>query len=48
MIKNVAESMGRDWKTIALAVDELPPFHVLVIPKQIRRPLIVTTAPRVN
>jgi hypothetical protein len=25
MIKNVAQSMGRDWKQLAAAVDELPP-----------------------
>lgn len=47
MIKNVAEAMGRDWQTIAAAVDELPPYHVLVIPKQIRRPMVVTSAPKV-
>lgn len=48
MIKNVAEAMGRDWRTIAQAVDELPPFHTLVIPKQIRRPMIITSAPKVS
>jgi hypothetical protein len=47
MIKAVAEGMGRDWRVIAAAVDELPPFHALTIPKQIRRPMIVTTAPKV-
>lgn len=46
MIKTVSESMGRDWRTVAAAVDELPPFHVLVIPKQIRMPMIVTSAPK--
>jgi hypothetical protein len=46
MIQTVAESMGRDWRVIASAVDELPPYHVLVIPKQIRMPLIITTAPK--
>jgi hypothetical protein len=48
MIKNVAEAMGRDWRMIAQAADELPPFHVLVIPKQIRRPMVVTSAPKVS
>ena len=48
MIKNVAEAMGRDWRMIALAVDELPPYHTLTIPKQIRMPMIVTTAPKVS
>lgn len=46
MIKNVAEAMGRDWKMIAQAVDELPPYHTLTIPKQIRAPMIVTIAPK--
>jgi len=46
MVKNVAESMGRDWRTVAAAVDELPDYHVLVIPKRIRSPMIVTSAPK--
>jgi hypothetical protein len=46
MIKNVAEAMGRDWKLVAAAIDELPPFHTLTIPKQIRSPMLVTTAPK--
>lgn len=48
MIQAIAESMGRNWKFIAAAVDELPPYHCLTIPKQIRRPMIVTMAPRVS
>lgn len=48
MIKSVGESMGRDPKELAAAVDEMPPFHVLVVPKQIRRPLIATSAPKVS
>ncbi len=46
MIKNVAEAMGRDWRLVAAAIDELPPFHTLTIPKQIRAPMLVTTAPK--
>jgi hypothetical protein len=46
MIKNVAQSMGRDWKQLAAAVDELPPFHVCVIPRgKSGGPLICTSAP---
>ena len=48
MIKNVAEAMGRDWRVIAMAVDELPPYHTLTIPKQIRRPMIITMAPKIS
>jgi hypothetical protein len=47
MIKAVAESMGRDWRTLADIVDELPPFHVLVIHKNIRAPMVMTKAPKV-
>lgn len=46
MVKAVAESMGRDWRVIAAAVDELPAYHVLVIPKQRRAPMMITSAPK--
>jgi energy-coupling factor transporter ATP-binding protein EcfA2 len=47
MIQNVAEAMGRDWKQLAAGVDELPPFHVLVIPRgKSGGPLICTSAPK--
>jgi hypothetical protein len=46
MIKTVAEAMGREWHDLAEAVDELPPFHVLVIPKQIRKPMVLTHPPK--
>lgn len=46
MIKNVAESMGRDWKALAAAVDELPPYHVCVIPRgKSGGPFVCTSAP---
>jgi hypothetical protein len=48
MIKNVAESMGRDWREVAAIVDELPPYHTLTIPKQIRRPMLITSAPKIS
>ena len=49
MIKNLAEDMGRDWRVLAEAVDELDPFYVLVIPRgKNGGPMILTTAPRVN
>jgi len=48
MIKVVAEAMGREWHDLADAVDELPPFHVLVIPKKIRDPMILTHAPKLG
>jgi hypothetical protein len=47
MIENVAKSMGRDWRELAAAVDELPPFHVLVVPRgKNGGPFICTSAPK--
>jgi hypothetical protein len=48
MIKAVAEAMGRDWKMTASVIDELPPFHVLIVPKSIRAPMVITSAPKVG
>ena len=48
MIKAVAEAMGRDWRGMAEAIDLLPPFHTLTIPKQIRAPMLITSAPKVS
>ena len=48
MVKTVAEAMGRPWKELGAAVDELPPYHVLVIPKRIRAPMVLTHAPRLS
>ena len=46
MIKNVARAMGRDWNALGQAVDELPKFYVLVIPRgRNGGPMILTTAP---
>jgi hypothetical protein len=46
MIKNIASSMGREWRDLAAGVDELPPFHVLVIPRgKSGGPLVCTSAP---
>lgn len=47
MLKTVAEAMGRPWRDLEAMVDELPEFHVLVIPKRIRDPLVLTHAPLV-
>lgn len=46
MIKTIAESMGRDWRELAAAIDELPPFHVIVVPRgKNGGPFICTSAP---
>jgi len=47
MIMAVARSMGRDWRQLAAGVDELPAFHVLVIPRgKSGGPLVCTSAPK--
>jgi hypothetical protein len=48
MLKNVAETAGRDWHVLAQVVDELPKYHVLVIPDDLRAPMMITSAPKVN
>lgn len=47
MIVNVAEGMGRNWQEVAEAVQMLPPFHTLTIPRN-RGPMVITKAPRIN
>jgi len=49
MIKNVAESMGRDWRLLAEAVDELPRFFCLVIPRgKNGGPMMLVNAPKID
>jgi hypothetical protein len=49
MIKAVAESMGRDWHQLAEAVDELPRFYCLVIPRgKSGGPMMLVSAPKVG
>jgi hypothetical protein len=46
MVKVVAESMGRTWQEIVAAAKALPSYHVLVIPKRARAPMVITKAPK--
>lgn len=48
MIQTVARAMGREWHDLKEAIYELPPYHVLVIPKKIRAPMVLTHAPKVS
>lgn len=48
MIKAVSESMGRNYQELREAVHLLPPFHVLVIPKRIHAPMVITHPPKIN
>jgi hypothetical protein len=45
MIKKLAEAMGRDWHELGQAVDLLPPYHTITIPRGSRHPMIITSAP---
>ena len=45
MIKKMAEGMGRDWRDLGAAIDQLPPFHTLTIPRGKRHCMIITSAP---
>ncbi len=47
-VRSVARSMGRDWRTVGAAIDELPPFYCVTIPLDIKMPMIITTAPKVS
>lgn len=49
MIKNMARSMGRDWHVLTEAIDELPRFYCLMIPRgKHGGPMVLTTAPKVG
>jgi hypothetical protein len=45
MIMKLARSMGRDWRELGDAVDLLPPFHTITIPRGKRHPMVITSAP---
>lgn len=47
-VKTVAQAMGRPWRDLQAQVQELPEYHVLVIPKRFRDPLVLTHPPRVG
>lgn len=47
MIKAVSQSLGRNWREVKAAVDQLPPFHSLTIRRGANGgPMIVTMAPK--
>jgi hypothetical protein len=48
MVKNIARAAGRNWKQLANIIDELPKYHCLVIPDDLRAPMMITSAPKVN
>lgn len=46
MIAAVARGMGRDWRDLREAVELLPPWHTLTIPRGKHHPMIITSAPK--
>lgn len=48
MIKNVAQGMGREWRDVADAVDMLPEYHTLTIPRGKHHPMVITHAPKLG
>lgn len=48
MIKNVAEGMGRDWKELVIMIDEVPKFTWIVIPRDVRAPMLLTRPPKLH
>lgn len=47
MVKTLAEGMGRDWREVGEAVDQLPKWHTLTIPRGQRSgPMVITKAPK--
>lgn len=48
MIKAVAESMGRPWHELEEAIDEVPSFHCLFIPKSIHAPMVLVNPDKVG
>jgi hypothetical protein len=48
MVKLGAEVAGRDWRTVAAILDELPKYHWAVIPDELRAPIVVVKPPKVT
>lgn len=47
-VKAIATAMGRPWHELQAMLQEIPEYHLLVIPKRFREPLILTHPPAVN
>lgn len=46
VVKRLANAVGRNWRILWSAMEALPDFHVLVVHKRPRTPLVVTSAPK--
>ena len=48
LIKLAAQTAGRPWQEVAAAVDELPKYWLLVIPDELRAPMLMVKPPKVT
>jgi hypothetical protein len=48
MIEKLARSFGRNRKELVMMVHELPPFHDLVITRNVRAPIILVNPPKLG
>lgn len=48
LIKLAADQAGRPWQEIAAAVDELPKYWLLLIPDELRAPMLMVRPPKVT
>jgi hypothetical protein len=48
MIQKLARAMGRDWRDVGQAVDMLPAWHTLTIPRGKFHPMVITSAPELK
>ena len=47
MVKNIARGMSRDWRGLAEAMDEMPEWHTVTVPRgKHRGPMVITSAPK--
>lgn len=48
MIKVIAQGMGRNWREVEQAVQALPEWHTLTVPRGTFHPMVITTAPELG
>jgi len=48
LIKLAAATAGRPWQEVAAAVDELPKYWLLLIPDELRAPMLMVRPPKVT
>ena len=48
LIKLAAQTAGRPWQEVAAAIDELPKYWLLLIPDELRAPMLMVRPPKVT